>query len=179
MKEPNSDRVVPPQPAAQDGDLDGWRLNGLDYPSFRLSLVAKVMDRLTIRDLARMTDLTIAQWRVLSRLASAPGGLTVRQIAERAWVDRGEVSRAATVLEQRRLSARRVNPSDSRAPILSVTTRGMEEYRRIIAARSEFHTTIMRNMSRAECKEFDRLLKKLATELLDIQAQGDEVSGGT
>jgi len=178
MKEPNSDRRAAPQPAPEEGDLDGWRLNGLDFPSFRLSLVAKVMDRLTIRDLARMTDLTIAQWRVLSRLASAPGGLTVRQIAERAWVDRGEVSRAVTVLEQRRLTNRRANPSDSRAPILYATTRGVEEYRRLIAARSGFHTTIMQNMSRAECKEFDRLLKKLATELLHIQAQGDDGAGG-
>lgn len=178
MKEPNSDRRAASQPAPQEGDLDGWRLNGLDFPSFRLSLVAKVMDRLTIRDLARMTDLTIAQWRVLSRLASAPGGLTVRQIAERAWVDRGEVSRAVTVLEQRRLSTRRVNPSDSRAPLLSVSARGLEEYRRIIAARSEFHATIMRNMSRAECREFDRLLKKLATELLHIQAKGDDGAEG-
>jgi succinate dehydrogenase flavin-adding protein (antitoxin of CptAB toxin-antitoxin module) len=59
-----------------------------------------------------------------------------------------------------------------------VSARGLEEYRRIIAARSEFHATIMRNMSRAECREFDRLLKKLATELLHIQAQGDDRAEG-
>ncbi len=178
MKPPRRDRVASPTPVPPDSDLDGWKLDGLDYPSFRLSLVAKVMDRLTIRDLASRTDLTIAQWRVLSRLSGAPGGLTVRQIAGRAWVDRGEVSRAATVLEQRGFSVRRDNPADGRAPILSATARGLAEYRRLIVARSAFHAVVMRSMSRAECAEFDRLLKKLATELLRVQSQSEDGDQG-
>ena len=152
-------------PAIDDDRLDGWKMEALDFPSFRMSLLVKVMDRLTIRELAGVTDLPIAEWRVLSRLALYKGGLTVRQIAMKAWVDRAEVSRAASSLEARGFLARRNNPADRRAPILFATAAGRQEYDRLLPIRAEFHRGLTEDMSQAERDAFDTLLGLVARKL--------------
>lgn len=174
-------KTLPSQPAQSPSqrpdsgtELNGWRLPGLDFSSFRISLIAKVMDRLSNRHLAVHTDLSMPEWRVLSRLAQAADGLTVRQIADRAWVDRAEVSRAATALERRGLTARRDNPADRRAPVLFVTDAGLRHYSPVIDARSDFHAMATRTLTASERLELDRLLKKIADELRDMATQDAE-----
>lgn len=148
--------------------LDGWKLEGLDFPSFRISLLAKVMDRLTNRTLAENSEISITEWRVLTRLTLLPEGLTVRQIAMRAWVDRAEVSRAASSLEARGLISRRENPADRRSPILTVTPAGKKLYKPIMKLRTAFHARIMQNLSGQEIEQLDELLTKLAHNLLEM-----------
>jgi DNA-binding MarR family transcriptional regulator len=146
--------------------LNGWRLEDLDYPTFRLSLVAKVMDRLTLRHLAETGAYTFAEWRVLSRLATLPDGGTVGQIADLAWVDRAEVSRAAASLEEKGLTARRENQEDRRKPILYVTEKGRKQHRPMAADRSAFHAGLVADLSGDERAELDRLLAKIAQRLV-------------
>jgi DNA-binding MarR family transcriptional regulator len=152
--------------------INGWRLQGLDYPTFRLSLVAKVMDRLTLRHLAERSDYTFAEWRVLSRLASLPDGATVGQIADLAWVDRAEVSRAAAALEKRGMTARRENREDRRKPILYATEEGRKRQRPLAAERSAFHADLVADLSTDEREELDRLLAKIAQRLVQALENG-------
>lgn len=151
-------------------DFTQWKLPGLDYSSFRLGLVAKIMDRLSCRHLAGLGNLTFAEWRVLSRLAIARGGLTVKQIAERAWVDRAEVSRAAAALEARGLTRRRENPDDGRTPVLYATEEGLAFYQPVMKARRRFHAAVTQDLSEAELEQLDGLLIKLARRLLQMSA---------
>lgn len=155
-------------PAIQDDRLDGWNLEGLDFPSFRISLLAKVMDRLTVRELSSVTNLPIPEWRVLNRLALFKEGLTVRQIATNAWVDRAEVSRAASSLEARGLLSRRTNKADRRAPIMFLTPAGEEVYRPLKAHRAAFHARAMRSFRPEERELLDGLLRKMAANLLEM-----------
>lgn len=141
--------------------MAGWAYPGLDFPTFRLVLVAKAIDRLTLRMLADHCDLTIAEWRVLSRLAPI-GGATVGQVAEMAWVDRAEVSRAAASLETRGLTDRRTNPLDGRSPILFCTEAGKQEYQRLLPTRADFHKRLADDLSDEERGDFDRLLTRIA-----------------
>jgi DNA-binding MarR family transcriptional regulator len=152
--------------------LNGWRLQDLDYPTFRLSLVAKVMDRLTLRHLAEKSDYTFAEWRVLSRLATLPDGATVGQIADLAWVDRAEVSRAAAALERRGVTARRENLEDRRKPILYLTEEGKKQHRPLSADRSAFHAGLVADLSEQEREELDRLLAKVAQRLVKALENG-------
>jgi DNA-binding MarR family transcriptional regulator len=147
--------------------LNGWRLKGLDYPTFRLSLVAKVMDRLTLRHLAETSTFTFAEWRVLSRLATLPDGATVGQIADLAWVDRAEVSRAAAALEEKGLTARRTNEQDRRKPILYLTEEGKKLHEPLAEDRSAFHAGLVADLSDDERVELDRLLAKVAQRLVN------------
>jgi DNA-binding MarR family transcriptional regulator len=148
------------RPAESDEAIRGWTHEGLNYPTFRLTLLAKAIDRLTLRMLGEFCDLTIAEWRVLSRLAPLEGA-TVRQVAQMAWVDRAETSRAASALEARGLVGRR----DRRAPILFATDAGREEYGRLLPIRAEFHRGLTEDMSQQERDAFDTLLGLVARKL--------------
>jgi len=152
-------------------DLTGWVFPKLDYGTFRLTLLSKAMDRFSVRQLADH-DITYAEWRVLSRLASLPEGGTVGQIANLAWVDRAEVSRAFASLEKRGFTARRENPDDGRTPILHITQAGMEHYRPLLEQRALFHDTPVQDLSDRERADLDHILGKIARRLQVILKDG-------
>ncbi|HEX7875088.1 MAG TPA: MarR family winged helix-turn-helix transcriptional regulator [Sphingobium sp.] len=152
----------------QGGDLSGWKIDQLDFPTFRIGLLAKIMDRLTIRQLGRQTNLSYAQWRVLARLGMMDGGGTVRDIAALAWVDRAEVSRAVGALEALGLVSREDNPVDRRAPILWLTTEGDRVYRDVLRQRKAFHESLLANLSAKERTTLDDLLARIGERLGEI-----------
>lgn len=163
---PIEDKLVPADDRLSEAEetLRGWTYPGLDYPTFRLTLLAKAIDRVTLKMLADNCDLTIAEWRVLSRLAPLSGA-TVRQLAQMAWVDRAEVSRAAAALEARGLVTRRENSADRRAPILFVTPEGQHEYKRLLPIRADFHRGLTEDMDDADRETLDRLLGQIGRKL--------------
>jgi DNA-binding MarR family transcriptional regulator len=152
--------------------LEGWVLPDLDYSTFRLALVAKVMDRLTLRRLSERGETTYAEWRVLSRLATMPNGATVGRIADLAWVDRAEVSRAAAALEERGLTARRENPEDRRKPILYLTEAGRAAYIPMMRDRGAFHASLVADLTEEERRTLDGLLAKIAQRIVKTLRTG-------
>lgn len=150
------------------GKLPGWNLAHLDYPTFRLSLLAKVIDRLSIRALAANGQMTYAQWRVLVRLGSLAKGATHGQIADLAWSDRAEVSRAVSALESRGLIDRHENPADRRTPILRLSPAGKKEFETGIAKRRAFHEELLSGMSSEDRAQFDALLGRVGERLQEM-----------
>jgi DNA-binding MarR family transcriptional regulator len=144
--------------------LDGWSLAGMDYPTFRLTLVSKVMDRMTLRYFAKLSNVSLSEWRVLSRVCGN-GEMTVGQIAEEAWVDRAEVSRAAAALGARGWMGRRANPNDGRTPIFFATEEGRQAYQPLLETRRQFHEDLLGDLSSLERELLDALLEKLADRL--------------
>ena len=149
-------------PAAPD--IPGWLAPQLDSPTFRLMVVAKVLERQTVRQLAEY-DLSYAEWRVLSRLA-IHGELTVRQVAELAVVDRAEVSRAARSLERKGLTDRR--QVSANVPALSVTETGRAHFDSVSQARVAFHRALLGDFDEAERRQFDRAIHKVAAKLVEL-----------
>jgi DNA-binding MarR family transcriptional regulator len=147
-------------------DLSGWQIGPLDFPTFRISLLAKIMDRVTIRALARQTDLSYARWRVLARLRHLKDGGTVGDIAALAWVDRAEVSRAVGVLEGLGLVARKDNPADRRAPVLRLTAEGNLVYRDVLRERTAFHESLLATLSPQERTTLDGLFSRIGERLV-------------
>ena len=150
-----------------DREISGWSYPGLDYSTFRLSLVAKAIDRLTLKMLGDNGDLTIAEWRVLSRLAPVEGA-TVREISQVAWVDRAEVSRAAASLEAKGLTSRRPNPSDGRSPVLFITQVGLKLYKKLLPIRAEFHRSLTADLTDRERAVLDGLLYRIARKVAGL-----------
>ena len=159
-------RASPGDPVA----LPGWAIKGLDYPTFRIGLLAKVMDRLTIRDLMDTDGLTYAEWRVLVRLAAVEDGGTPGRVAELAWADLGEVSRAIGSLERKGLVERHKNPRDLRTSILHLTASGRAQHEATLARRNGFHERLLARFSPAERGQLDRLLAKIGAQLHDTAA---------
>lgn len=142
----------------------GWRLAALDVPTVRILLLAKLMDRISARRLHETGELNLAEWRLLARLVES-GEATVGHLAEQSWVDRAEVSRAATALEARGITTRKVNAQDARTPLLYVTPKGMELYRVVMAERMAFHAELIADLTADECRQMDDMLLKIAHRL--------------
>lgn len=143
------------------GATPGWQLSALDYPTFRMALLSKAMDRATIRELSEDFGLSYAQWRVLARLGETGDGATVGQIAEQAWADRAEVSRAAAMLETRGLLERRDNPQDRRASLMVLNNDGRALYRRVAKKRAAFHRRLIRDLDAEQLQLLEDVIEKL------------------
>lgn len=148
--------------------LPGWTIGSLDYPTFRLTLIAKIMDRLTIRLLAELGDITYAEWRALARLATMADGGTVGQVAALAWVNKAEVSRGVGSLEAKGLVGRRPNQKDGRTPIIFVTPEGRVRYENTIQERMRFHERLLSGFSEAECAQLDAFLQRIGIQLVQL-----------
>jgi DNA-binding MarR family transcriptional regulator len=147
--------------ALLDARAPSWTLGGADYLPYRISLVARLLDRRTTRMLAEGFSLSVAEWRVLAQLAMASPS-SVRDLAERAWVDRAEVSRAAASLVRRGYVQRCDNPEDRRGPLLSCTRAGKALFRRIRPRRAAFHKSLTARLDPTQLAVLERALLLLA-----------------
>jgi DNA-binding MarR family transcriptional regulator len=138
-----------------------WSLRGADYLPYRISLVARLLDRRTTRMLAQEFRMSVAEWRVLAQLAmSSPS--SVRDLAEQAWVDRAEVSRASASLVRRGYVRRLSNPRDRRGPLLASTSAGNAVFRRIRPRRAAFHRSLIARLERPQLAALEQALLALA-----------------
>jgi DNA-binding MarR family transcriptional regulator len=162
--------------AAPDADLadalgevaSAWRIGGPDYLPYRVTLLAKLLDRCTTRLLQASSGLSVAEWRVLAQLALAsPASASVRQLAEQAWVDRAEVSRAAASLERRGFIERRQNTKDRRSPLLYCSAKGLELYRRVSPSRQAFHRKLTAMLGHDPAQQMEASMLALARACVD------------
>ncbi len=138
-----------------------WAVGGRDFLPYRVTLLAKLFDRCTNRLLARDSGLSVAEWRVLAQLMhNSP--MSVRQLAEQAWVDRAEVSRAAAALERRGCIARRENPKDRRSPFLYCTEAGLRLADQVMPSRVQFHSTLTALLTPAQTEALEAAMLVLA-----------------
>ena len=164
------DKADPAPGLDAEDDLSGWVVPGLDFPTFRIAQIGKILDRTTLRQMSEQGELSYPEWRVLGRLATHPG-TTVGQIADLAWVDRAEVSRAAAALEARGLTRREPNPQDARTPMLSCTDRGLKLYQRVLKQRQAFHRQLVAHLSAEESRTLDTILMKIAREAVKLASR--------
>lgn len=144
-----------------DEHSPSWTLGGADFLPYRISLVARLLDRRTTRMLAEGFGLSVAEWRVLAQLAmSSPS--TVRDLAEKGWVDRAEVSRATASLVRRGYVRRWDNPHDRRGPLLSCTREGKTLFRRIRPRRAAFHASLTARLDQSQITALEQALLVLA-----------------
>ena len=143
-----------------------WRLGGRDFLPYRITLLAKLLDRWNTRLLLSNSGLSVAEWRVLAQLSHASPA-SVRQLAEQAWVDRAEVSRAAASLEQRGVIERRDNPKDRRSPLLYCTDRGRALARKVSPVRHDFHKSLTELLSPEQVSALESAMLLLAKHCID------------
>ena len=153
---------------ANDLDLAGGadeRVALEDLLTYRVCILAKMLDRVSASELAKACALGVAEWRVLAQLAvHSPS--TVRWLAARLRVDRAEVSRAAAALIARKFARREADPRDARSVLFSITEAGATLYQRIMPDRISLHERLMAELSAAESATLVTAVEKL-TRFLD------------
>ncbi len=143
-----------------------WMVGGRDFLAYRVTLLSKLLDRCTTRLLSASSGLSVAEWRALAQLhLSSP--MSVRQLAEQAWVDRAEVSRATASLERRGCIERRENPKDRRSPMLYCTPAGNALAEQVLPSRLEFHRSLTSLLTPTQIEELEAALLILARHCVD------------
>ncbi len=150
---------------AELGELTAaWSAGSCEYLSVRIGLVAKLIERHTARMLSEQFGMTLAEWRVLAQLARL-GPLSVRSLAEQAWVDRAEVSRAAASLISKKLVGQMPNPADRRSPYFACSATGQRLYRRISPTRDAFQQLLKSQIPAAQRDAFLDTLYRISRSL--------------
>ncbi|GAA3634028.1 hypothetical protein GCM10022223_60430 [Kineosporia mesophila] len=93
------------------------------------------------------TDMTFAQLKVLTMLATTPGGLTVRGLADSFGVSMASMSTMIDRLVAQGAAQRDVDSSDSRVRRIHVTPLGRDALHRIVSARPEFDDQTLQYLS--------------------------------
>jgi DNA-binding MarR family transcriptional regulator len=148
------------------GDLSpAWMPDSPLRLVYRVTLLARCLERQLARFLHARAGMTVAEWRVLSAVNMRPRA-TVSSVAERWWVDPSEVSRAATILVGRGAVERRTNPADRRSTLLVCTAAGRALYEELIVKRDEFNAALLDRLDLDERASLDNALLILALNFL-------------
>jgi len=127
---------------------------------YRLSRLATQVSKALAGVYAQRFALSISQWRILATLQGEPG-LTARDVAVRAALDKVAVSRAVAALDERGLLRREPLSGDGRASRLLLSRKGNALFRRIAPLALRWEEEFLTPLSPDERGEFRRLLAKL------------------
>ena len=137
--------------------------------SFQVSVLAKLLDRRLARLVVERFELTVAEYRVLAQVMLFPRS-TVRAIAERTYVDKAQVSRAAAALEAEAYITRDMLDHDRRSPVFTVTRTGRALLNRIIPLRQAQEAELAAGLGPAELQA----LRIILPALIDMLGDGAE-----
>ncbi len=162
-KRPTSDAEAPAARRAQPID-DIMQLES--FISFRISVLAKLLDRRLARLVGDQFGLALAEYRVLAQVAMRPRS-TVRAIAAATYVDKAQVSRSVAALEERGLIARAMSDTDRRSPEFTATRAGKALMNKIIPLRQAQERQIASRLGRSDLNALTSALTTLIKDLAD------------
>jgi DNA-binding MarR family transcriptional regulator len=152
------------------GQLEkAWRVNGTPNLALHLAILGRLVDRCMVRRLAEF-GLNVAQWRAVALLSLAPRS-TFRELADYAWLDRGDLSRALRKLQADGLIRRMPHPGDKRSAYLSLTASGRKVYIAFSAEWRRFEREFDRLFSQAQLRGLNHNLELLAGQCLAHMAR--------
>lgn len=132
--------------------------------SYRLSILARLINRRSTRYFNEQYNLTLAEWRCLAQIALHDKG-TVRDIADRTGSDKGQISRAATSLCAKKYIKRQSNKQDARSGIYTMTRKGEKLYEEILPFRHAENQAVLDILEEKEQAQLisylDRIYAKL------------------
>jgi DNA-binding MarR family transcriptional regulator len=152
------------------GQLEkAWRVNGTPNLALHLAILGRLVDRCMVRRLTEF-GLNVAQWRAVA-LLSLSSKSTFRELADYAWLDRGDLSRALRQLEADGLVRRMPHPGDGRSAYLSLTAKGRKVYTAFSAEWRQFEREFDRLFSKTELRSLNQGLELLAGQCLTHMAR--------
>ncbi len=128
--------------------------------SYRMHLVNKLTDKSSADAYVNEFGLPVGQARCLAAIGRfAP--LSVVDLAARAYLDKGQASRAAQALVDRGLAAKRPSEMDARGVVLSLTPRGRKLCADVMDLIAQRNAEIFGCLSAAERRVLGRMLDRL------------------
>ena len=145
-------------------DIDGIGSHDDDIRylfSYNLQRLAGLSSRIALLGLKPDFDLNTHDWRamaVLDFLGVAP----LHTLAKRAGVQKSQMSRTVSALEERGFIGRETNPEDKRSVNLRLTHAGQKLVRDVLAASRERNRHMLAELTQEERCELMRLMEKVS-----------------
>lgn len=143
-----------------DGDIR-------DLFSYNLQRLAGLSSRIAQIAIKPEFGLGSHDWRalaVLDYLGAAP----LQVLAQRAGVQKSQMSRTVTALEDQGYILRQDNPRDRRSPSLALTEKGRNVTQKILAASQQRNEEMLANLSEEERFQLMALIEKVAIGSFDL-----------
>lgn len=158
--------------ADRSGPLaEAWDIFGPTHVPYRVLLLGKMLERITTHHLRQMSDLSLAEWRVMAHLAVL-GTTSASGLSSAALVDRAEISRAVRMLEEKALISRVPNPANRRSMLLTLTDRGNALYADLHKERQQFFAAITDDLDEEEMRKTDEYLLRMGRIADKMLSQG-------
>lgn len=155
--------------AAEESDVELFE----SLMSFRISILAKLLDRRLATQIGDQFGLGVAEYKVFGQIVLHPGA-TVRAIAASTFVDKAQVSRAVAQLEKQGLVSRTTTDQDRRAPLLYATTTGERLFEEIRPLRQEQERALKAELTPAQYQAMTSAIEVLITSLSEVNAKSAE-----
>lgn len=131
-----------------------------EFLPYRLSILSNRVSRAIAARYAKAFKLTIPEWRVVAVLSRHPG-LTAKEVAEAAEMDKVAVSRAVARLVAARRVVARIDDADARRQRLWLSTQGEQLYARIAPIALAAEQGLLAAFTPRERDQLDGLLDRL------------------
>lgn len=156
----------------QAGPLeDAWKIFDSRHLPYRLLMLGKMLDRLSVQHIRERAGISLAEWRVLAHLA-VMGARSASEVSAAALVDRAEVSRAVRVLEEGGYVRREENPRNRKSSLLILTGPGREVYDRVHMERRYFFNQLTADFEPDALAELDNMLLCMARRADKMSREG-------
>ncbi len=133
---------------------------------YRIARLASDVSNRLAAVYGQRAGLSPSEWRVIAHLA-ASARISVRDIHERADLDKAKISRAVSRLEALGLVAKTVNRADRRLVELALTRKGHRVYREIVPLARAFEESLLSALGAAERETLERAIDALSDRLND------------
>lgn len=162
--------------AEEVGPLEeAWRVFDSRHLPYRLLMLGKLLDRLSVQHIRERADLSLAEWRVLVHLA-VMGTKSASEVSTAALVDRAEVSRAVRALEAGGFIRKVENPRNRKSSLLVLTEKGQDVYDRLHKERRAFFSVLTADFDQESLAHLDGLLLRVARRADQMAREGTGAS---
>ncbi len=137
---------------------------------YQLNVVASLVSLALSRVYARRYRIGVPEWRLLVTLGQY-GVMTAKAISAHTHMHKTKVSRAVSLLEQRKLLTRRSNRADLRESFLSLTGSGRAMYEEVAPHALEFARRLTAILTPSDREAFGRAVTQLTARSAQLVAE--------
>ncbi|WP_133364801.1 MarR family winged helix-turn-helix transcriptional regulator [Qipengyuania sediminis] len=131
-----------------------------DFLPYQLSVASNAVSVRIAEQYRKRFGLKVTEWRVMAVLGDS-GPHTQRELVAATLMDKVPVNRAARVLEDRGLAARRPNTRDGRSHLLELTAEGRGVHARIMPLATAIEGELFGVLSEGERAAFSAMLARV------------------
>ena len=131
------------------------------FVTFRLSRTYAELNRQAFKTLAKITKLSLSQWRILS-VIEMEDTISAAQVARYADLDKGQISRAVKGLSELGFVSSHDHENDRRSSLLSLTKSGREEHARVLKVMRKRQKLLTDGIHQDDLEKFRRILDVLS-----------------